>query len=163
MVFTAPCRGRQLGDPSGAAAQKLTEVSSSLNGISFRQELKNHSILPFNETLYCGNGGSPNWRPLQGVGETIGLQQPTWYTPSASHSLSSSPRGGAKGALRHENRFLSGTSPGGLGNQCIGIMLRASSSGGIAAQKYCIRTILAATLKMLSDRKSTRLNSSHRV
>ena len=28
--------GRQVGDPSGAAAQKLTEVSSSLNGTSFR-------------------------------------------------------------------------------------------------------------------------------
>ena len=30
------CRGRQFGDPSGAAAQKLTEVSSSLNGTSSR-------------------------------------------------------------------------------------------------------------------------------
>ena len=28
--------GRQVGDPSGAAAQKLTEVSSSLNGTSCR-------------------------------------------------------------------------------------------------------------------------------
>ena len=28
--------------------------------------------------------GSPNWRPLQGAGETIGSQQPTKYTPSAS-------------------------------------------------------------------------------
>ena len=28
--------------------------------------------------------GSPSWRPLQGAGKTIGLQQPTKYTPSAS-------------------------------------------------------------------------------
>ena len=81
-----------------------------------------------------------------------------YYTPSASHSLSSSPRGGAKGALRHENRFLSGTSPGGSGNQRIGIMLRASSFGGIAAQKYRIRTIFAATLKMLSAQKPDKMS-----
>ena len=62
-----------------------------------------------------------------------------YYTPSASHSLSSSPRGGAKGALRHENRFLSDTSPGGLG-------------------KYRIRTIFAATLKMLSAQKPDKLS-----
>ena len=30
------CRGHLLGDPSGAAAQKLMEVSRSLNGTSFR-------------------------------------------------------------------------------------------------------------------------------
>ena len=28
--------------------------------------------------------GSPSWRPLQGVEEAIGLQQPTHYTPSVS-------------------------------------------------------------------------------
>ena len=44
--------------------------------------------------------GSPSWRPLQGASKTIGLRQPTENTPSASRSLSSSPRGGAKGALR---------------------------------------------------------------
>ena len=37
-----------------------------------------------NGALCCVGSGSPNWRPLQGAGETIGSQQPTKYTPSAS-------------------------------------------------------------------------------
>ena len=28
--------------------------------------------------------GSPSWRPLQGAADTVGLQQPTGYTPSVS-------------------------------------------------------------------------------
>ena len=77
------------------------------------QELRRLWRQPFNEPLYCVGFGSPGWRPLQGVGETIGLQQPTWYTPSASYSLSSSLREGAKGTScrrqqksRHAAAFL---------------------------------------------------------
>ena len=81
---------------------------------------------PSGEAALASPGGAED-------SENFGEYHSMYYTPSASHSLSSSPRGGAKGALRHGNRFLSDTSPGGLGNQRIGIMLRASSFGGIAA------------------------------
>ena len=72
------------------------------------QELKRFWQLPFNEPLTsvslraAAPLGSTASRPLQGAGETIGLQQPTGYTPSASRSLSSSLREGAKGASHQE-------------------------------------------------------------
>ena len=40
------------------------------------------SSFPPGEAKAAAPLGSPSWRPLQGAGKTIGLQQPTKYTPS---------------------------------------------------------------------------------
>ena len=57
---------------------------------------RNHALLPRNELLNFVRCGRILSAPTGAV-ETIRLQQPTEYTPSASHSLSSSLREGAKG------------------------------------------------------------------
>ena len=102
--------GRQVGDPYMASAilqpsqiLKRTVGVANLATRSFRnnggrcmesatatsswlppggsQELRSLWSLPFNELLSCVGFGSPSWRPLQGAGETMSLQQPTQHIP----------------------------------------------------------------------------------
>ena len=82
--------GRLLAAPTG-------RIRSS--GCLRKPGLRADSIRPYRAyalilVLPVTGGFEP---PLPGAVETVSLQQPTKYTPSASRALSSSPRGGAKG------------------------------------------------------------------
>ena len=67
--------------------------------------------------------------PLPGAVETVSPQQPTYCTPSASHSLSSSPRGGAKGTSCQRVAKLA-TPTGALQNLGAAAKLHTPSRGG---------------------------------
>ena len=57
----------------------------------------NHKQFTINTPRCPRSFGLPGWRPLQWLCKTIVYYHPTGYTPSASRSLSSSLREGAKG------------------------------------------------------------------
>ena len=73
--------------------------------------------------------------------KTVRQYHSTHCTPSASRSLSSSPKGGAEGASRRACaiRFLSGNEPGGLGNYRIGTWFVASLAGALRQKRAARR------------------------